>query len=280
MVSRKILASGGMGIGIGIQNFDFLFFGHFRGTIMTLVTGRLSAALLVFISLFSNHVLVESFVSKPCVRNGLEREASFLNFDNKHRAPFAVSLPRVRSTSLNAVSPVVWSAIGHVLGGTTGVPVVAKGIKTWYKKVNLPPWTPPDRIFAPTWTLLYAAMGVAAGRIYQKVGGVTLPLILWACHYLLNLSWAPVFFGRKRLRLGLWMNLVLLTSLGYIIPLFCQIDALSAKLLLPYLAWLIFATALNWSVCSRNPTVDGYNNAKFEADLDQLQQQAAEYAGV
>lgn len=249
---------------------------------MTLGAGRLST-LLVFFALLSNIELAHSFVLKPCINIGNCSER-LLAFVDMHRAPnsgsIPVSSPRSRSTSLNAVSPVVWSTIGHVVGGTTGVPVVAKGIKTWYKKIDLPPWTPPDRIFAPTWTLLYAAMGVAAGRIYQRLGNFTLPLIIWACHYILNLSWAPVFFGRKRLRLGLWMNFVLLGSLGYIIPAYHQIDVLSAKLLLPYLAWLTFATALNWSICSRNPTKGGYNNAMFEADLNQLQQQAAEYAEV
>lgn len=186
---------------------------------------------------------------------------------------------RSTTTSLSATISPLGCAIGSVLGGTTGVPIVAKGINTWYRKIDLPPWTPPDRIFAPTWTILYAAMGVAAGRVYQRVG-MSLPVILWVCHYLVNLSWAPVFFGRKRLRLGLALNFVLLASLGVIIPLFYQIDSPSGKLLLPYLAWLIFATALNASICKRNPTVDGYNNAMFQSDLASLQDQAASYAGV
>ena len=76
------------------------------------------------------------------------------------------------------------------------------------------------------------------------------------------------------------MNITLWSSLGYIIPRFYQIDPLSGKLLLPYLVWLTFATALNWSICSRNPTEGGYNNAMFQSDLDRLQQQAAEYAGI
>lgn len=245
---------------------------------MAFVRGSLSA-ILFFFSLLSQQGHVHSFVLNPRAGNIPKRQAKVVTFDFPRSAPKASVAPSRTHSALSAVSPVVWSAIGHVLGGTIGVPVVANGIKTWYKKVDLPPWTPPDRIFAPTWTLLYALMGMAAGRVYQKVGN-TLPLFLWACHYLLNLSWAPVFFGRKRLRLGLFMNFALLSSLGVIIPRFYQIDPLSAKLLLPYSVWLTFATALNWSICSRNPTEGGYNNAMFQSDLDKLQQQAAEYAGV
>jgi len=246
---------------------------------MALFTGR-SSALVVLFALLGRYEYVNSLVSGPRVGSSPGGRVGFSESIHKyHAAPFAVSATRSTSTSLHAVSPVTWTAVGSVLGGTTGAPVVAKAINTWYKKIDLPPWTPPDRIFAPTWTLLYAAMGVAAGRVYQKVGA-TFPIVLFACHYLLNLCWAPVFFGRKRLRLGLVINFFLLATLGVVIPLFYQIDALSGKLLLPYLAWLTFATALNWSICSRNPTKDGYNNAKFQSDLAQLQDQAAEYAGV
>jgi tryptophan-rich sensory protein len=239
--------------------------------------GSLLAILFLF-SLLSRQEYVDSFAFIPRARNIPRRQAKDAKFHLQRSAPKSSVVPRTHS-ALDAVSPVVWSAIGHVLGGTIGVPVVANGIKTWYKKVDLPSWTPPDRIFAPTWTLLYALMGVAAGRVYQRVGK-TLPIFLWTCHYLLNLSWAPVFFGRKRLRLGLLMNITLWSSLGYIIPRFYQIDPLSGKLLLPYWVWLTFATALNWSICSRNPTEGGYNNAMFQSDLDRLQQQAAEYAGI
>lgn len=189
-----------------------------------------------------------------------------------------------RSLTLSSLStsPIVWAA-GHALGGILGVPAVAKATKTWYKKIDLPSWTPPDFVFGPTWTFLYASMGVAACRVYQRTSSLTSsgPLLLWMVHYLvLNLTWAPVFFGKQRLRLGMILNVLMLVTLGILIPLFYRNNPLSGLLLLPYLAWLTFATALNNSICRRNPTQNGYNEAMLQADLIQLQSKAAEYAAL
>ena len=188
---------------------------------------------------------------------------------------------RKTTTALDLTSsPVAW-AVGHAVGVVMGAPVVAKA-KTWYKKIDLPPWTPPDFVFGPTWTLLYSAMGVAAARVYQRTQSLTsTPMVLWMVHYfLLNLPWAPVFFGMKRLRLVMVLNTLMLATLGVIIPLFYQNNPLSGLLLLPYLAWLTFATVLNSAICRRNPTKNGYNEAMFQAGLLKLQKAAAEYAGL
>ena len=205
-------------------------------------------------------------------------------------AAFAPCRPRVHSEvvsvrsklpALNLTpSPVVW-AIGHAIGGAMGAPVVSKA-KVWYKKIDLPPWTPPDFLFGPVWTLLYSAMGVAAARVYQRTQTLSsLPMILWMIHYLaLNLPWALVFFGMKRLRMGMILNSLMMASLLIIIPLFYQNNPLSGLLLLPYLVWLTFATVLNSAVCRRNPTKGGYNEAMFQAGIIELQKAASDYAGL
>ena len=176
--------------------------------------------------------------------------------------------------------PVAW-AVGHAVGGVMGAPVVAKA-KKWYKKIDLPPWTPPDFLFGPVWTMLYSAMGVAAARVYQRKQSLSsVPMVLWLIHYfMLNLPWAPVFFGMKRLRLGLILNFLMMASLVVIIPLFYQNNPISGYLLLPYLVWLTFATVLNYAICRRNPTKNGYNEAMFQAGLLKLQNEAAVYAGL
>jgi hypothetical protein len=76
------------------------------------------------------------------------------------------------------------------------------------------------------------------------------------------------------------LNVLMLVTLGILIPLFYRNNPLSGLLLLPYLAWLTFATALNNSICRRNPTQNGYNEAMLQADLIQLQSKAAEYAAL
>lgn len=172
------------------------------------------------------------------------------------------------------------STVGHVIGGITGTPFVIQATKKggWYRRIDLPKWTPPNAIFGPVWSSLYAAMGVAFSRVYYVRGFQSLPVYLWMIHYLLNLSWSYVFFGTKRLRPGLLISWGMLVSLAAVIPLYWRIDRLAGMLLLPYAAWLIFATALNREICRLNPTVNGYNDAMFQSDLLDLQKKAAAFA--
>lgn len=184
---------------------------------------------------------------------------------------------------LSPANVAAYSILGHNLGGIAGTPFVISGTKEggWYRKINLPKITPPDRIFAPVWTTLFTCMGLAVARVYNTTNQATkFPLLLWGMHYALNTIWAPIFFGMKRLRLGLFINFILITSLGTIIPMFYSIDAVSAYLLIPYFGWLTFATYINYAICKLNPTKQGYNNAKLQADIIDLQRKAAEFAGI
>jgi translocator protein len=179
-------------------------------------------------------------------------------------------------------------ALAHVLIGTLGVPFVNRAVRTWYPKIVLPQWTPPNRVFGPVWTVLYASMGVALSRIVSRLTTTTAWWqtsvgMWWIGHLLLNVAWAPAFFGWKRLRIGLAINYGLLATLcGCILPQFAASDVVSATLLIPYVVWLLFATALNQAICQRNPVTgkSGYNNAMLQADLIDLQKKAAIYAGL
>ena len=183
----------------------------------------------------------------------------------------------------------------HVLGGLLGVPFVSravnkpkgvdpddKGLNGWYTRINLPPWTPPNRLFGPVWTILYASMGYSLHLVLEhpKVtpSRRTTLLIMWSAHFLSNLIWAPVFFGMKRLRLGLFINYWLTASLFLWIVMVGHFQPPAGLLLIPYLCWLIFATVLNREVSRRNPTIKGYNEAMFQADLLKLRQKAALFA--
>jgi translocator protein len=188
----------------------------------------------------------------------------------------------------------VASVVAHLLGGNIGTPFVIRATSTWYKKIDLPPWTPPNRVFAPVWTVLYTCMGVAVARVLQpcprrqQLQHLTTSvwkepaMVGWLVHAALNIAWAPVFFGAQRLRLGLWIQQAMVASLVlFIVPKFASIHMSAALLLAPYAMWLLYATALNWTICKLNPTdAFGYNNAKFQAGLCKLQAAAAQYAGV
>lgn len=198
------------------------------------------------------------------------------------------------TATTTTATTIAWT-LGHVVAGALPTPIVIGATKTWYRRIDLPAWTPPDQLFGPVWTVLYACMGVAVARVVQQMAATvatatttTPPLlwthptiVLWMGHFLLNVTWAPVFFGLQRLRAALLMNYGLLASLCFgILPRFASSNALSAWLLVPYAVWLLYATALNQAVCRLNPTVKGYNNAMLQADLLKLQQGAAKYAGL
>jgi len=130
-------------------------------------------------------------------------------------------------------------------------------------------------------------MGIAVSRIFSSTTATAASsimtknniLLFWAFHYSINITWASIFFGLQRFRLGLIVNYVLVATLGMIVPLFYTIDKISALLLLPYTIWLLFATYLNVAICKLNPTdKDGYNDGMFHAQLQKLQENAAKYA--
>ena len=189
---------------------------------------------------------------------------------------------------LMAVPSSVWWVLGHTTLPLSGVRFVVNGKREggWYQKLDLPSWTPPEKLFGPVWTCLYTCMGIAASRIARLSSPSTSPLknpliLLWIAHFGLNMSWAPVFFGLQRFRLGLAISYGLIASLAVIVKLFYSVDPTSAFLLVPYALWLSFATfGLNVSICKRNPTKNGYNEGMFQAQLIQLQEKAAALVGL
>lgn len=213
------------------------------------------------------------------------------SYPSAYRCQHEIGVGRTRIPSItttNALPPSTWWVAAHVAAGCSGAPIVATATKSggWYRKIDLPSWKPPDWLFGPVWTALYASMGLAVSRIYnsstklQAVGAIMKnpALLLWAVHFTLNLIWAPVFFGLQRFRLGFFVSALMVVSLAMVIPMFYAINESSAYLLLPYLAWITFATFLNKAICKLNPTEKGYNNAMFQAQLARLQQEAAKYA--
>ena len=122
----------------------------------------------------------------------------------------------------------------------------------WYAALAKPPWNPPAWIFGPAWTLLYTLMAVAAWLVWKR-DGWRRPLLLYWLQLVLNAAWTPIFFGAHQLGwalveiVALWLA-ILLTLLS-----FRRINPLAAWLLAPYLAWVTFATALNFALWRLNP---------------------------
>ena len=124
----------------------------------------------------------------------------------------------------------------------------------WYKRLTKPTWNPPNWIFAPVWTVLYLLMAAAAWLVWRRYGitGAVLPLVLFVVQLLLNAAWTWSFFGLHRPGAALIDIVVLWVTLLTTLILFWRLEPLAGILLAPYLAWVSFATALNWAIWRMN----------------------------
>ncbi|MFA6964602.1 TspO/MBR family protein [Bosea sp. (in: a-proteobacteria)] len=140
-----------------------------------------------------------------------------------------------------AILPVVAASL---LGSAATVPQ----IPGWYAGLAKPPFNPPNWIFAPVWTTLFAMMAYAVFRILRQPLDKRWALVAYHIQLALNLAWSCVFFGLNSPLGGILVILPLLAMILVTIAAFRPIDRLAALLLWPYLAWVWFATLLNASI--------------------------------
>jgi tryptophan-rich sensory protein len=141
------------------------------------------------------------------------------------------------------------------LAGVIGSVFTTPSIPGWYAGLAKPPFNPPNWVFGPVWTTLYAMMGLAAYLVYEKGprrSEVRKALAVFAGQLLLNALWSIVFFGAHMI-LGAAVVIVLLwVMILASIWLFSKISKTAAYLLIPYILWVSFATILNISLYSLN----------------------------
>ena len=121
----------------------------------------------------------------------------------------------------------------------------------WYDSLEKPAWTPPNWLFPVAWTTLYLLIAASAARVAGQDGSA-LAMAFFALQIALNTLWTPVFFGLRRMRGGMIVLVCLWLAVAAMLLTFWQIDRLAGLLLLPYLAWVTVAGALNWSVWQLN----------------------------
>ncbi|MGS4945623.1 tryptophan-rich sensory protein TspO [Meridianimarinicoccus sp. RP-17] len=122
----------------------------------------------------------------------------------------------------------------------------------WYRRLNKPWWTPPDLVFPIAWTVLYVCMAAAGARV-AMLPGAGLAMALWSLQIALNGLWTPVFFGLKRMKLGLIVVGILWVAVACTMLALFQQDRIAGLLFVPYLVWVTIATALNAAVLRMNP---------------------------
>lgn len=130
-----------------------------------------------------------------------------------------------------------------VIGGA----VTATSVNTWYQALEKPAFNPPDWVFPVVWTALYIMIAIAGWRVWRRapLDVTRLALAVFALQLGLNLGWSFLFFGAQRIGLALAEIVVLFHTIAANIALFWRIDRWAGALLLPYLAWVAYATVLN-----------------------------------
>jgi tryptophan-rich sensory protein len=124
-------------------------------------------------------------------------------------------------------------------------------VATWYPTLTKPSFTPPDWLFGPVWTVLYAMMGVAAALVWRRRTEDPASrgaLILFAGQLLVNVGWSFAFFGARSPGLGLIVIVALWGMLVGLTERFFRVRAAAGWLLVPYLLWVTYAGALNLAI--------------------------------
>jgi len=138
--------------------------------------------------------------------------------------------------------------------GWIGSTVTAPAVATWYPTLVLPSFRPGNAAFPIVWTILYVMMAVAAWLVWRKhpIGEVKGALALFGVQLALNLAWSFLFFGLRSPLLGLINIIALDLAIIATIVAFWWYDRKGALLLLPYLAWVLFASVLNAWIWANN----------------------------
>jgi benzodiazapine receptor len=168
-----------------------------------------------------------------------------------------------QTVAIESGRPAAWSgrlgkvAVGAmplIVGACSGF-LAKDDIKGWYRTIRRPAWNPPDQVFGPVWTTLYATMGVALVRVldadpHRSVRNVGLGL--FALQLALNGAWSWVFFVEHELRGALLVSIALWLALAATIVAFERTRRGAGVLLLPYLGWVSFATGLSAEIWRLN----------------------------
>jgi translocator protein len=129
----------------------------------------------------------------------------------------------------------------------------------WFAELAKPALYPPPAVFGIVWSVLYIVMGLTAAMVASARGARwrAAALTVFALQLLLNLAWSPLFFSGHRIFASLILLAVLDVAIIVTIALFWLVRPLAALLLVPYLAWALFATLLMWQFHLANPGADG-----------------------
>ncbi|CAN5537616.1 tryptophan-rich sensory protein [soil metagenome] len=157
-------------------------------------------------------------------------------------------MTRSRSRSAWVLAGFVAVCLG---GGVVAGLATSKSVAAWYPYLAKPSWTPKGWLFAPVWTVLYIMMAVAGWRVWRRIG-LGWPHALFATQLALNIAWSFSFFAARDPVAGMVNIAALWCAIVATIVVFSRIDRVAVALLVPYLACVSFASALNAAIVHAN----------------------------
>lgn len=142
-----------------------------------------------------------------------------------------------------------------LLGSLSGILSNSGYSNAWFRSLDLPSFMPPSWAFPVAWTILYIFLGLALAMLIHARGarGRGTILALFLIQLAINYAWSPVFFGMRMVTLGLVLIAAMIVLTLILIVMLRRVRTAAALLLVPYLAWLCFAFALNYGVMANNP---------------------------
>lgn len=154
---------------------------------------------------------------------------------------------------MKIVPPIISILIAQSVG-VIGSFFTASSVRTWFETLVKPAWNPPSWIFGPVWIMLYTLMGIAAYLVWRKKDAprARLALSFYGIQLIFNALWSILFFGLKNPGLAFVEIIVLLVLIIITTVQFWKINKWAGIIMIPYLAWVSFATFLNYTIWQLN----------------------------
>ena len=138
--------------------------------------------------------------------------------------------------------------------GGLGAIATTPEIDGWYKTIEKPAWNPPDYIFGPVWTTLFLMMAIAGWLVWQRAGArdAAMALTLFGIQLVLNVAWSWIFFAAHQPGWAFAEMIILWLAILATTVAFFRSSQSAGWLMLPYLAWVSFASVLNFAIWRMN----------------------------
>ncbi len=145
--------------------------------------------------------------------------------------------------------PLITILVAYVGGQFT-----VRSVKTWYRMIRKPSWTPPGSVIGAVWAVLYILAAISA-LIVWNLSSALVPMtiaVLFCLNAVVNVLWSYVFFYLHKMGPAIWVCLFLDLTIVLLIQFIVPLSSLAAWLLVPFAAWVTFASYLNYRVWAMN----------------------------